>query len=113
MGLSISVEQNGDKHILRLKGKMDAQTLPALEREIEALFEAKHKKVLLNLAKIEGVSSDCLQMLNGKTKKFTGINGILGLCNISDDLMEAIQTTGLKRCLLIYSNEREALKAMV
>ena len=111
MGLSIFMEQSGDKHILRLKGKMDAQTLSALENEIESLFLAQHKKVLLDCSEFE-LSLDGLHMLDTETKKFSGINGILGLCNLRDDQMKIIQTSGLHRHLLIYPNESEALSAM-
>lgn len=112
MGLSISSEQNGDKRILRLEGSLDAQTYSSLENEIEALFAAKHRKVLLDFAKIDELSNDSLQMLFAKTKKFTGGRGNLGLSNISDKLMQVIQSAGLDRLLLIYRNEQEALSAM-
>jgi stage II sporulation protein AA (anti-sigma F factor antagonist) len=112
MGLSISEEQNGDKRILRLEGSLDAQTVSSLESEIEALFEAQHRKVLLDFTQVDGLSSDSLQMLFEKTKKFTGGRGNLGLSNISSELMQVIQSAGLDRLLLIYRNEQEALRAM-
>lgn len=112
MSLSITVEQNGNKRILRLDGRLDAQAASSLKREIESLFMQQHRKVLLDFARIEDLSSDCLEMLFLETKKFKEGRGSLGLSNINDTLMEKIKTAGFDHVLLIYRDEQTALKAM-
>jgi anti-anti-sigma factor len=112
MSLSILLEQNGDKRILRLKGNIDAQTILTLEIEIEALFEAHHKKVLLDFSQVESLSDEGLQMLLTKTKKFSHSQGNLGLSNINSQLKKIIQAANVDRFLLIYQDEQEALMAM-
>lgn len=112
MGLSIALEQSGDKWILRLEGNIDTQTIASLEMEIDALFEAHHRKVLLDFAKVVNLGTDSLQMLLSRTKKFTGSRGNLGLINLSEDLMKVIQSAGQERHLLVYRDEQEALSAM-
>ena len=112
VGLSIAMEQSGDKRILRLEGRLDAQTVSSLEKEIDSLFELQHKKVLLNFAKVADLSRDSLQMLGSQTKKFKEGKGSLGLSNVSPDLMKHIESVGLDRILLIYHNELDALQAM-
>lgn len=113
MGLSISLEQNGDKRILRLKGMINTQTLPTLEKEIEELFSMHHHKVLLDLTNVDSFSVEGLRMLFAKTKRFSLAKGNLGLSNVSPHLMQAIQIAGFDRVLLIYRDEQEALSAMV
>jgi anti-anti-sigma factor len=112
VGLSIAEDQSGDKRILRLEGQLDAQTYVSLEKEIDALFNLQHKKVVLNFAKVSEVSPDSLQMLFSETKKFKEGKGSLGLSNVSPDLMQRIREAGLDRSLLIYHNEPDAILAM-
>jgi anti-anti-sigma factor len=112
MSLSIIEEQNGDKRILRLEGRLDAQTCFSLEQEINVLFANQHRKVLLDLTRVEELTRDGLQMLFLETKKFQEAKGILGLSNPPDDLIKDIEKAGFDRVLLIYRNEETALKAM-
>ncbi len=112
MGLSISLEQEGDKWILRLKGNLNLQTHSGLQQELEKLWSGHHRKVLLDFANVASLSDDCLQMLLQWTKQFIGSQGNLGLINISEELMNEINRAGLHRLLLIYRDEQEALQAM-
>jgi anti-anti-sigma factor len=112
MSLSITVEQDGNKRILRLDGRLDAQAVSSLEKEIGSLFVKQHRKIILDFAQIEDLSSDCLEMLFSETKKFKEGRGNLGLTNINDALMEKIKKAGFDRVLFIYRDEQIALKAM-
>jgi anti-anti-sigma factor len=112
MSLCITVEQNGNKRILRLDGFLNAQTASSLKREIESLFAQQHRKVLLDFARIEDLTMDCLEMLFSETKKFKEGRGSLGLSNINNTLMEKIRKADFDHVLLIYRDEQAALKAM-
>ncbi|MBS0603644.1 MAG: STAS domain-containing protein [Verrucomicrobia bacterium] len=111
-GLSIAIEQNGDKRILRLEGRVDAQTLTSLQKEIDSLFEKMHTKILLDFSKVVAVSDETLQFIYSETKKFKEVKGRLGLSSISSKVMNTIKNAGLEQLLLIYPNEQEALRAM-
>jgi anti-anti-sigma factor len=112
-GLSIAIEQNGDKRILRLEGRIDAQTLPTLGQQIDADFEKMHLRILLDFTGVERVTGDALELLFKETKKFKEVKGALGLSGISDPVMQTIKNAGFDQLLLIYCDEREALIAMV
>lgn len=112
MSLSIRVEQNGNRRILRLDGRLDAETASSLEKEIESLFVKQHRKVLLDFARVEDLSRDCLEMLFSETKKFKEGRGRLGLSNINDALMEKIKKAGFDHVLLIFRDEKTALQAL-
>lgn len=112
VGLSISVEQKANKRILRLKGRLDAQTLPSLDEQIEFLLENKHLRVLLDFSNIEALSEETAEMLHVKTKKFKESKGRLGLFGINGAVLYTIEKLDLSQLLLIYPNESEALKAM-
>ncbi len=111
-GLSIALEQNGDKRILRLCGRLDAQTLSSLKMEIDSLFEKGHFSLLLDFTHVESVSTETVDLFFTETKKFKEVKGSMGLSGISDKVMQTIKNAGLDQLLLIYRDEQEALKAM-
>jgi anti-anti-sigma factor len=111
-GLSIAMEQNGDKRILRLQGCVDAQTLSSLQQVLDLLFDKLHTKVLLDFNGIEEVSSESLQLLFSETKRFREAGGLLGMNNLSDALRKKVKTEGFEPLFLIFRDEKEALEAM-
>jgi anti-anti-sigma factor len=112
MGLRIALEQKGDKHILRLQGKINVQTSLSLHEQIEELFQAKHKKILLDFSQVDELNLEGVRMIQNWTKKWQAMKGNLGLCNLKTDLIQLIESTGNQIHLLIYRDEQEALKAM-
>ncbi len=111
-GLSIAIEQDGDKRILRLTGQVDAQTFASLEQEIEHCFEKMHLKLLLNFSYVDLITKEALQLLFKETKKFKEAKGYLGISDVNSSLMQVIINAGLNQFLLIYQSESEAIKAM-
>jgi anti-sigma B factor antagonist/stage II sporulation protein AA (anti-sigma F factor antagonist) len=109
-GLSIAIEQHGDKQVLILDGRVDTTTTPSLEKELNHLLEAKHKKVILDFGKVDYLSSAGLRLLLSSTKKFQSHGGQLSLCDIGEEVMEIMKMAGFERVLLIYPNLHEALK---
>jgi anti-anti-sigma factor len=112
MGLSILVVQSGDKRILRLEGRLDDQTAPSLAKELDSCLLMHYRKILLDMTGIEDISEKGMQALLLETNKFKEARGCLGLSNASDPLMKKLMTAGFHRDLLIFSDERTAMKAM-
>ncbi len=112
LGLNIAVEEIGGKCILRLDGRIDAVTSPALDREIAHLFDTGHKRFLLDFVKVDYLSSAGMRLLLSWTKKLNGSGGHFVMCNLDDDVMDIIKVAGFERVLRIYPNEGEALKGL-
>lgn len=112
MGLSIFLEQMGNKRILRLKGDLNGKTLPSLKEALNTLFKTHHRHLILDLAQMTQLSPEGVQMLVEKTREFIGGQGNLALIHIPKDVMKWIQMAGIDRFLLIYRDEQEALRTM-
>lgn len=112
IGLNITAEQSGGTHILRLGGRVDAVTTPALEREVARLLEGERVKIILDFSKVDYLSSAGMRLLLSATRKLKGKNGALALCDINEEVMEILQVAGFERVLAIFPNEKDALKAL-
>ena len=111
-GLSISVEQNAEKRILRLSGSIDAQTQSSLKQEIDSLFEKMHLYLLFDFTRVNSATEEALHFLLAETEKFKKASGRLGVYGISDSVMQIIKNADLERHLCIYRTEQEALELM-
>jgi len=112
LGLKIDVEEVGGRCTLRLEGRIDAVTTPALEREIKHLFDTGHKRLLLDFLKVEYLSSAGMRLLLSSTRKFKEAKGHFVLCNLDEDVMEIIKVAGFERVLRIYANEADGLMGL-
>ncbi|MES2122120.1 MAG: STAS domain-containing protein [Chlamydiota bacterium] len=110
IGLNIVIEQSGGVQILKLEGRVDAITTPSLERELGALVETHHEKLLLDFSKVDYLSSAGMRLLLSYTKKMKGKGGVFAMCDIGEDVMEILKMAGFDKVLAFYPNEAEALK---
>ena len=108
--LDIQVESIESKIILRLDGRIDAVTTPALGKKIQILVEENHKKILLDFAKVDYLSSAGLRLILSTTKKLKAAGGFLVLFSINEDIYEIIKMAGFEKILHICKMEREALQ---
>ena len=109
IGLNISEDSHGDVVILRLEGRLDAASSPHLEDAINTLLNSQKKKILIDFAKVEYLSSAGMRLLLSATKKVKSIDGVLHFCFINDEVMEIIKMAGFEKILSIFPTEREAL----
>lgn len=112
IGLNIAIEQSGGVHILKLEGRVDAITTPALEREVSNLYDAGHTKVLLDFSRVDYLSSAGMRLLLSSTKKFKGKGGGFALCEVAEDVMELLSMAGFDKILSIFRTEEDAIKVM-
>jgi anti-anti-sigma factor len=110
--MHIAVEENEDKKIVRVDGRLDASSSPHLEHKILSLFSDGCKHLLIDFSKIDYLSSAGMRLLLSITKKLHAKGGMLALCAISDEVMEIIKMAGFERVLNVYLTEQEALAAL-
>lgn len=110
VGLQISQEKNGDVQVIRIDGRLDAASAPKLEIPLNALIQGGEKKVLIDFAKVEYLSSAGMRLILSASKKMSANEGKLHFCFMSDEVMEIIKMAGFQKILSIYSTEKEALE---
>ncbi|HSW86032.1 MAG TPA: STAS domain-containing protein [Rhabdochlamydiaceae bacterium] len=108
IGLNIIEEEKEDIVTLRVAGRIDATSSPALEKKISELIQTGHKKILIDFTKVDYLSSAGLRLMLSSTKKIKAQGGRLVFSGMSTGVMEIIKMAGFERILDIHSTEKDA-----
>jgi anti-anti-sigma factor len=98
--MTVTKERSGDNLVMLLEGRLDTTTAPELQTELIPEFDtAKH--IRLDFKDLVYVSSAGLRVLlmGEKTAKAKG--GKMVLINVSEEVMEVLEMTGLSEVLTI------------
>ena len=98
--MTINKSIENEVHILELDGRLDTNTSPILENELNSVFETA-KKITMDFSKLDYVSSAGLRvlLLGQKTSKEKNI--YMALTGVSQDIMEVFEMTGFSDLLNI------------
>jgi anti-sigma B factor antagonist len=110
----LDVSEVGDVTVVRFVDRriLDATSIEELGVELFALIEQENrKKLLLNFAGVEFLSSAALNKLIILEKKARRIAGKLKLSNLKPEIYEVFVITRLHQLFDIKDEEKEALEA--
>lgn len=110
ISLHIDLEEVDQKMILRLDGRLDAATVPILERKINSLINEKRYMIYLDFLRLDYLSSAGMRLLLSVSKKLKTKKGVLVLFSIGEEVMEIIKLAGFERILLIFETEQDAIQ---
>ncbi len=97
--MQITQKQIADELTISLVGRLDTTTAPNLEAAINNISDAV-KNIIIDMQKVEYVSSAGLRVLLAIQKKMNNI-GTLKLTGVSETVMEVFQMTGFSDILKI------------
>ncbi len=107
--MEILVENEQDFTIVSVAGRLDASTAPEMEKRCADLIDEGARKVILNLAGLEYVSSAGLRSVLATAKKLKAAGGRLGLCSLSGLVQEVFAISGFDALLPIYDTLADAI----
>lgn len=110
LGLHISLEEVGQKIILRIDGRIDAATSSILEKKIQTLLDENRVELLLDFSDVDYLSSAGMRVLLAAFKKIKAKHGVFALFSLSDDVNEIVCLAGFDKILHLFPNEKEALQ---
>jgi len=90
--LKVSLNKEGDTFTFIVEGRLDTLTSPQLEGEINNII-AEAKKLVLDLAKLDYISSAGLRVLLGAAQQMDG-KGEMVLIHVSEAIREIFDVTG-------------------
>ncbi|MCH9612608.1 MAG: putative anti-sigma factor antagonist BtrV [Chlamydiia bacterium] len=102
-------EQRDGCELIRIDGRLDAETAVQAENRINQLLEGKSKKVILDLAKVDYLSSAGIRLILSLTKKLKTEEGKLVVCNLHEDVSQIIKMAGFEQILNIATDENAAI----
>lgn len=108
------VEDIGDITVVNFVDKkiLDEQNIQMIGDDLFRLVdELGRRKLLLNFANVEFMSSAALGKLIRLHQRLTQVSGKLVLCNISKSILEIFQLTRLDKMLKIVDSEQQGLES--
>ncbi len=108
--MGISVKTIDDVKVLAFEGRLDTQTSTDAQMQLTQLIEGGETKILLNLERLDYISSAGLRVLLAAAKQLKTTNGELRLCNLNEVVQEVFAISGFDMILPISESESEALE---
>ena len=97
--MTIEKKINNDAVTLIVSGRLDTQTAPELENELDSIF-AGLKELIFDFTNLEYVSSAGLRVIL-KAQKAMNTQGSMKLTGVNDSIMEVFDITGFLDILTI------------
>ena len=97
--MTIEIKRNAEETIIKLVGRLDTTTAPALDKTINEDI-AGTKNLVLDVKELEYISSAGLRVLLGAQKKMQKI-GSMKVTNVREEVMEVFDMTGFADILVI------------
>ena len=97
--MTIEKKINNDSVTLIVSGRLDTQTAPELEKELDAVLE-NLKELTFDMTNLEYVSSAGLRVIL-KAQKAMNMQGSMKLTGVNDSIMEVFDITGFLDILTI------------
>ena len=97
--MTIEKQLNGASAILTVSGRLDTQTAPELEKELNATV-AGLKDLTFDMTGLEYISSAGLRVIL-KAQKIMNAQGSMKLVGVNDSIMEVFDITGFLDILTI------------
>ena len=97
--MTIEIKRNAEETIIKLVGRLDTTTAPALDKTINEDI-AGTKNLGLDVKELEYISSAGLRVLLGAQKKMQKI-GSMKVTNVREEVMEVFEMTGFSDILVI------------
>ena len=97
--MTIEKKINGEAVTLIVSGRLDTQTAPELEAELDAVLSGL-KELTFDMTNLEYVSSAGLRVIL-KAQKAMNAQGAMKLTGVNDSIMEVFDITGFLDILTI------------
>lgn len=109
--MDLTVTEHGDIKIIHLEGKLDVNLSIEIEAEFEKMIDAGTKKMVLDLRKVEYLSSSGLRIFISAMRKLKEKKGKLVLCNITPMVKKIFKIVELEDLFEIYDSIDKAVAA--
>ena len=97
--MTIEKKMNNESATLIVSGRLDTQTAPELENELDSILSGL-KELIFDMTNLEYVSSAGLRVIL-KAQKAMNAQGSMKLTGVNDSIMEVFDITGFLDILTI------------
>jgi stage II sporulation protein AA (anti-sigma F factor antagonist) len=110
MSVQIHTNQEGSGTVVQLQGKVDATSAPAVEQALTGVIDKGEKKLVLDCASLDFISSAGLRSLLLAVKKMKAAGGVISLAALQPHVKEVFDISGFSALFTIHASRADALK---
>ncbi|NBR62810.1 MAG: anti-sigma factor antagonist [Verrucomicrobia bacterium] len=110
MSVQIHTTKEGSGAVVQLQGKVDATSAPSVEQALLGVIDQGEKKLVIDCANLDFISSAGLRSLLLAVKKMKAAGGVIALAALQPHVKEVFDISGFSALFLIYGSKAEALK---
>jgi anti-sigma B factor antagonist len=113
IGISSSEDQIDGLAVttVNVEGFLDSSTFPELQEFLEELIQKQIYRIIVNLEKLDYISSAGIGVLMGMLQEVRGNEGDLKLVNMSSKIRNLFDMLGFSQIIRIYDDSKAAKEA--
>lgn len=111
--MEILEQKIGNVNIISLSGRLDAYSANDLERKLDSLIDADQVQLVVNLGRLEYMSSSGLRVLLAALKKVRKQQGDIKLACLKPYIKEVFDIAGFTQLFTIFDAEEAAVSSFV
>ena len=111
MRIEIEARQVDDVLVIDINGKLSTLSVRDAEKSLQKLIKGKYRSVLLNVDKLDYVTSVGLHLIIRLASQVEKASSELMVCNARGLVRRAFEIARFHDLIKIYDTEREALAA--
>jgi stage II sporulation protein AA (anti-sigma F factor antagonist) len=110
VSVQIHTTKEGGGAVVQLQGKVDATSAPSVEQALLGVIDQGEKKLVIDCANLDFISSAGLRSLLLAVKKMKAAGGVIALAALQPHVKEVFDISGFSALFLIHGSKAEALK---
>ena len=110
--MEITVREDTGSTVAGLCGPLDTGTAPQVGKKLDELIEGGETKVVVDMTRVDYVSSAGLRVLLASAKRLRKAGGNLCVCGLNDTVQEVFDMSGFSSILKVFANADEALRGL-
>ena len=111
--MDIQQEVRNGVTVVAPAGRIDSTTSPALEQAIGRSLDGGSRKLVVDLERVEYISSAGLRVLLVAAKKLGGGKGALALCAMNDAVRQVFDLAGFLPLFVVDTTRDDAVATVV
>jgi len=97
---------------IRVTGRIDALTAPELEKEVAAALAAPQARCVLDLARVDYMSSAGLRVLMMGARAAACVQGRFAVCSVQKTVYDVLAMVGFLPLIEVHDNHGRAVEAV-
>ncbi|WP_323018755.1 STAS domain-containing protein [Castellaniella sp.] len=110
--MPFTTSKSGSVLIVQPEGQVNSSNAAAFEADLLVELDKGEQRIVLDLARLDYISSAGLRVILLLAKKLKQAGGALALCAIQPNVREVLEISGFLSILKVYDQKSEAVAAL-